>query len=320
MSQKKTAGSTIRPGYKSPSVFKQLGRNIKAHPYLYLLFLPVFVYYVIFHYWPMYGVIIAFKDFKPMKGIFGSEWVGLLQFKTFLSSTFLWRLIRNTLSINLGMLLVGFPIPILFALLLNEITCSWYKKFVQTASYMPHFISSVIVVGMVFTFVNGEGIVNDFLALFGVQRSSLLVEPKAFPAIFVTTSVWKSFGWGSILYLSNITSIDPGLYESARLDGANRGQRMWYITLPHLKNLILIQLIFSVGGLLSSSTDLILLLYNPAIYSTSDVIGTYVYRLGIEGGKFSQTAAIGLFATIINFILVFIANQLSNKISGTGLW
>ena len=214
----------------------------------------------------------------------------------------------------------GFAAPIIFALLLNEITCSWYKKFVQTASYMPHFISSVIVVGMVFTFVNGEGIVNDFLALFGVQRSSLLVEPKAFPAIFVTTSVWKSFGWGSILYLSNITSIDPGLYESARLDGANRGQRMWYITLPHLKNLILIQLIFSVGGLLSSSTDLILLLYNPAIYSTSDVIGTYVYRLGIEGGKFSQTTAINLFVTVINFALLFICNKITTKVADYGLW
>lgn len=271
----------------------------------------------------MYGVLIAFQDYHPgdkLCSLTQSHWVGLKHFINFVTDPYFSRLIGNTVWLNILCLVFGFAAPIIFALLLNEITCSWYKKFVQTASYMPHFISSVIVVGMVFTFVNGEGIVNDFLALFGVQRSSLLVEPKAFPAIFVTTSVWKSFGWGSILYLSNITSIDPGLYESARLDGANRGQRMWYITLPHLKNLILIQLIFSVGGLLSSSTDLILLLYNPAIYSTSDVIGTYVYRLGIEGGKFSQTTAINLFVTVINFALLFICNKITTKVADYGLW
>ncbi|MDD7413643.1 MAG: ABC transporter permease subunit [bacterium] len=281
------------------------------------------IHIFIFCYIPMYGVLIAFQDYHPgdkLCSITQSHWVGLKHFINFVTDPYFSRLVGNTVWLNILCLVFGFAAPIIFALLLNEITCSWYKKFVQTASYMPHFISSVIVVGMVFTFVNGEGIVNDFLALFGVQRSSLLVEPKAFPAIFVTTSVWKSFGWGSILYLSNITSIDPGLYESARLDGANRGQRMWYITLPHLKNLILIQLIFSVGGLLSSSTDLILLLYNPAIYSTSDVIGTYVYRLGIEGGKFSQTTAINLFVTVINFALLFICNKITTKVADYGLW
>ncbi len=311
--------SVARAGKKKRISRSDLIENIK----LYLLASPVLIHIFIFCYIPMYGVLIAFQDYHPgdkLCSLTQSHWVGLKHFINFVTDPYFNRLVGNTVWLNILCLVFGFAAPIIFALLLNEITCSWYKKFVQTASYMPHFISSVIVVGMVFTFVNGEGIVNDFLALFGVQRSSLLVEPKAFPAIFVTTSVWKSFGWGSILYLSNITSIDPGLYESARLDGANRGQRMWYITLPHLKNLILIQLIFSVGGLLSSSTDLILLLYNPAIYSTSDVIGTYVYRLGIEGGKFSQTTAINLFVTVINFALLFICNKITTKVADYGLW
>ena len=311
--------SVARAGKKKRISRSDLIENIK----LYLLASPVLIHIFIFCYIPMYGVLIAFQDYHPgdkLCSITQSHWVGLKHFINFVTDPYFSRLVGNTVWLNILCLVFGFAAPIIFALLLNEITCSWYKKFVQTASYMPHFISSVIVVGLVFTFVNGEGIVNDFLALFGVQRSSLLVEPKAFPAIFVTTSVWKSFGWGSILYLSNITSIDPGLYESARLDGANRGQRMWYITLPHLKNLILIQLIFSVGGLLSSSTDLILLLYNPAIYSTSDVIGTYVYRLGIEGGKFSQTTAINLFVTVINFALLFICNKITTKVADYGLW
>ena len=311
--------SVARAGKKKRISRSDLIENIK----LYLLASPVLIHIFIFCYIPMYGVLIAFQDYHPgdkLCSITQSHWVGLKHFINFVTDPYFSRLVGNTVWLNILCLVFGFAAPIIFALLLNEITCSWYKKFVQTASYMPHFISSVIVVGMVFTFVNGDGIVNDFLALFGVQRSSLLVEPKAFPAIFVTTSVWKSFGWGSILYLSNITSIDPGLYESARLDGANRGQRMWYITLPHLKNLILIQLIFSVGGLLSSSTDLILLLYNPAIYSTSDVIGTYVYRLGIEGGKFSQTTAINLFVTVINFALLFICNKITTKVADYGLW
>lgn len=311
--------SVARAGKKKRISQSDLIENIK----LYLLASPVLIHIFIFCYIPMYGVLIAFQDYHPgdkLCSLTQSHWVGLKHFINFVTDPYFSRLIGNTVWLNILCLVFGFAAPIIFALLLNEITCSWYKKFVQTASYMPHFISSVIVVGMVFTFVNGEGIVNDFLALFGVERSSLLVEPKAFPAIFVTTSVWKSFGWGSILYLSNITSIDPGLYESARLDGANRGQRMWYITLPHLKNLILIQLIFSVGGLLSSSTDLILLLYNPAIYSTSDVIGTYVYRLGIEGGKFSQTTAINLFVTVINFALLYICNKITTKVADYGLW
>ena len=311
--------SVARAGKKKRISRSDLIENIK----LYLLASPVLIHIFIFCYIPMYGVLIAFQDYHPgdkLCSLTQSHWVGLKHFINFVTDPYFSRLIGNTVWLNILCLVFGFAAPIIFALLLNEITCSWYKKVVQTASYMPHFISSVIVVGMVFTFVNGEGIVNDFLALFGVQRSSLLVEPKAFPAIFVTTSVWKSFGWGSILYLSNITSIDPGLYESARLDGANRGQRMWYITLPHLKNLILIQLIFSVGGLLSSSTDLILLLYNPAIYSTSDVIGTYVYRLGIEGGKFSQTTAINLFVTVINFALLFICNKITTRVADYGLW
>ena len=310
--------SVARAGKKRISQ-SDLIENIK----LYLLASPVLIHIFIFCYIPMYGVLIAFQDYHPgdkLCSLTQSHWVGLKHFINFVTDPYFSRLIGNTVWLNILCLVFGFAAPIIFALLLNEITCSWYKKFVQTASYMPHFISSVIVVGMVFTFVNGEGIVNDFLALFGVQRSSLLVEPKAFPAIFVTTSVWKSFGWGSILYLSTISSIDPGLYESAKIDGANRLQRCWYVTLPHLSNLIIIQLIFSIGGLLGSNTELILLLYVPATYSTADVIGTYVYRDGLMGGRFSYGTAVGIFTSVINFTLLYITNKISSKVADYGIW
>ena len=232
------------------------------------------------------------------------------------------RLVRNTIWLNVLYLMFGFVAPILFALLLNEIMNTRYKKFVQTASYMPHFISSVVIAGIVISFINGEGLINDLLAVFGVEPSNLLTKSAAFPAILTITNVWRSFGWESILYMSNLSGIDPGLYESAKLDGANRAQRMWHISLPALKNLIMIQLIFAAGGLLSSSTDLILLFYNPSTYETADVIGTYIYRVGLvqPGNSFSYTAAIGLFTNVINFALVFICNKISTKVADFGLW
>ncbi len=320
MSQKKTAGSTIRPGYKSPSVFKQLGRNIKAHPYLYLLFLPVFVYYVIFHYWPMYGVIIAFKDFKPMKGIFGSEWVGLLQFKTFLSSTFLWRLIRNTLSINLGMLIFAFPLPILFALLLNECKSVAFRKVVQTVTYMPHFVSTVVVCSLMLIFCRSNGILTRMLGTFGVRQTNLFSVPKYFQPLYILMNIWQELGWESIIFFAALTSIDASLYEAAKVDGAGRWQQMWHVTLPGIAPTIVILLILRIGNLMSLGWDRIFLLYNEMIFETADVISTYVYRTGLVKMQYSYSTAVGLMNSVINVILLLSANALSRRVSESSLW
>ena len=302
--------SVARAGKKKRISRSDLIENIK----LYLLASPVLVHIFIFCYIPMYGVLIAFQDYHPgdkLCSLTQSHWVGLKHFINFVTDPYFSRLIGNTVWLNILCLVFGFAAPIIFALLLNEITCSWYKKFVQTASYMPHFISSVIVVGMVFTFVNGEGIVNDFLALFGVQRSSLLVEPKAFPAIFVTTSVWKSFGWGSILYLSNITSIDPGLYESARLDGAREFRIFWTIAMPMVKPAWLTLIIYSFQGLWNAGASM---------YIYSEQYKSFNYAIGqITAGGIKRAGASAASQVIMMLvpITVFVISQ-SNIIETMG--
>ena len=272
----------------------------------------------------MYGILIAFQNYTPGAPILAFDgsvkWVGLKHFKSFVTSPMFPRLFYNTFHLSFLCLVFGFLCPILFALLVNELKDNFYKKFVQTTSYMPYFISSVVVAGMVLSFLNADGVLNQILAIFNVPPKAYNTLPKAFPIFYTVTCIWKSFGWGSILYLSTISSIDPGLYESAKIDGANRLQRCWYVTLPHLSNLIIIQLIFSIGGLLGSNTELILLLYVPATYSTADVIGTYVYRDGLMGGRFSYGTAVGIFTSMINFTLLFITNKISTKVADYGIW
>ena len=289
---------------------------------IYSLFLPVLILIFIFHYVPMYGVVIAFQDYMPGNPFIGryAEWVGLANFTRFMRSEFFFRLIRNTLVLSGLNLIFGFTTPIVFALLIDQITALRFKKFIQTASYMPYFISWVIVAGMAISFIDVNGLVTNFLTIFGVAPRNFRVVPTAFPVVYTITMVWKNFGFGSILYIATITSIDPGLYESAKLDGANRWKQVWHITLPGLKHVIIIHLILAIGGILHANTELILLLYTPATYVTADVIGTYMYRVGILGGQFSLTTAAGLFMSGIGFILAFSANRISNKVTGLGFW
>jgi putative aldouronate transport system permease protein len=270
----------------------------------------------------MYGIVIAFQDYIPGDGFIGKgvNWVGFKHFVNFVQGEYFWRLIKNTLILSGLNLLFGFTIPILFALLLNEIRAAKFKKVVQTASYMPYFISAVVVAGMVISFVNTDGVVTKLLILLGVDAKNYRMEPAAFPWIYTMTNIWKGFGFGSILYLSTISSIDPGLYESAKIDGANRWQQMWHITISGIQNIIAINLIMAIGGILGTNSDLILLLYTPATYDVADVIGTYSYRLGILGGQFSYIAAAGLFMSVIGFVLTYAANKASNKMTGFGLW
>ena len=289
-----------------------------------LIMLPPLVLIFVFCYMPLYGVVIAFQDYVPGASFLSfdgsTKWVGLKHFINFISSRTFPRLIRNTLVLNGLNLLFGFSLPIIFALILNEVRLAKYKKFVQTASYLPYFISNVIVAGMMLSFLDTNGVINVIRGMFGLSPKVYTVDPGAFPAIYTVTNVWKSFGWNSILYLSAISSIDAGLYEAAKIDGANRGQQMLYVTLPSIKSTIMFQLIFAVGGMLGSNTDLILLLYNPATYETADVIGTYVYRDGLLGGRYSYGTAAGLFVSVLNFILVYIANKVSNKVADYSLW
>jgi putative aldouronate transport system permease protein len=304
--------------------FKYSKGNIRESLELYSLIFVVLILIFIFCYWPMYGILIAFQDYYPGSPILafdGSiEWVGLKHFRNFFQGMYFTRLMKNTILLSIYKILFGFWVPIAFALLLNEIRLLRYKKFVQTASYLPHFISNVVVAGMVISFLQPDGLINNVIAMLGGKRVAYTMKPEAFPIIYVITSIWKSFGFDSILYLSAISAIDPYLYESSKLDGATRWQQVRYITIPSIMPTIAIMLIMDVGRLVSSNTDLILLLYNPATYKTADVIGTFVYRDGIQGGNFSFSTAIGLFASTINFGMVFIANKISNKLTNFGLW
>ncbi|GFI47406.1 putative multiple-sugar transport system permease YteP [Lachnospiraceae bacterium] len=302
---------------------KPVGRGvIVENLQIYAMMLPTLLLILVFCYIPMYGIVIAFQDYVPGASFFGEgvKWVGLKWFEKFITSHYFGRLIKNTLILSGLNLIFGFTAPILFALLLDQIRHTGFKKLVQTTSYMPYFISTVVVVGMVISFIDTNGLITNMLTFFGMERQNYRVSSTAFPWIYTFTNVWKSFGFSSILYCSIISAIDPGLYEAAKLDGANRWKQVWHITLPGLRSVIAINLIMAVGSVLSANSEMILLLYTPATYDVADVVGTYVYRLGILEAQYSYTTAAGLFVAIIGFIFTYIANRISNKLTGFGLW
>ncbi len=309
----------VRPPVKASAAKKRIDGEMLQY---YSLLIPVLALIFVFCYIPMYGIVIAFQDYLPGSPFIGEgvRWVGLKYFERFIGGEYFTRLIRNTLVLSGLNLAFGFSVPILFALLMDQIKTTWLKKTIQTASYMPYFISSVVVAGMVISFIDTDGLVMQLLSVFGVPKQNLRINSGAFPWIYTVTNVWKSFGFGSILYFSTISSIDPGQYEAARIDGANRWMQVWHITLPGLRNIIAINLIMAIGGILNANSELILLMYTPATYDVADVIGTYTYRMGIEGGQYSYTTAAGLFMSLIGFALTFAANKVSNRLTGYGLW
>ena len=289
--------------------------------YLYLMFFPVIVFYIIFHYLPMYGLIIAFKDFSAAKGIWDSPWVGFKHFQNFMSSIYFWRLIWNTIGINIYELVVGFPAPIILALIINEVRKEKFKKAVQTIVYLPNFISTVVVAGMIIAFLSpSSGIVNHFIKALGGQPIHFLAEPAWFQSIYVWSGVWQFCGWGSIIYLAALAGIDVQLYEAATVDGANSWQKLIHITLPGIIPTIVILLILRMGSIFSVGYEKIILLYNPQTYETADVISTYVYRRGILDADFSYSSAISLFNNVINFVMLVLVNKFSSKVSETSLW
>lgn len=310
---------TALPVPKKTRLYR-IGRDLRMNKYLYIMIIPVMAYYLIFEYGPMYGVIIAFKNFSPMKGVLGSDWVGLKYFQDFFTSMYAWRTIKNTFLISLYGLLFSFPAPIILALLLNEVKNKLFKRTVQTISYMPHFISLIVVCGLVVDFTQKNGLINDILHFFTGERILFLQKPEWYRTIHIASGVWQQVGWSSILYLAALAGIDMEQYEAANIDGANRWQQMLHITLPGITPTIVILFILNIGQMMNVGYEKVLLLYNPLTYSTADVISTYVYRAGLQSFNYGYSTAVGLFNSLINLTLIISANYLSRKVNDTSLW
>lgn len=299
----------------------KLGYALKRHWQLYLLISPVLIYFLVFHYLPMYGVQIAFKDFIGTRGIWGSPWVGWKHFERFFESYFFWRLLKNTIGISLYELAVGFPLPILLALMINEVRSNGFKRLVQTVTYAPHFLSTVVLVGMVVIFLSPTtGIVNQAIQAFGGQPIYFMTEPDWFKSIYVFSGVWQQMGWSSIIYLAALTGIDPHLHEAARVDGASRMRRIWHINLPGIRPTIMILLILNIGSVMGVGFEKVFLMQNSLNMEASDVISTYVYRSGILDSQYSFASAVGLFNSVVNFILLILVNRVARRMNQTSLW
>ncbi|TCS41102.1 ABC transporter permease [Reinekea marinisedimentorum] len=288
---------------------------------IYVLLAPAIIWFLIFLYKPMYGLQIAFKDYSVFLGITGSDWVGLEHFQTLFGSDQFLRAVRNTIQISAWSLLFGFPAPIILALMFNEILKETFKKTAQTIVYLPHFISSVIIAGIIITaFSPSAGVVNTFLSWIGIDPVYFLTKPEWFRPIFIGTGIWQEAGFQSIVFLASIAGVNPSLYESAVVDGASRWQMMWKITLPSILPTIIIMLIIRIGNIMEVSFEMIILLYQPATYETADVVNTFIYRQGIQGGQYDLAAAAGLFNAVVAFTLVMTANTISKRFSRTSLW
>ncbi len=302
--------------------FKNLLKNIWKHRVLYLMFLPCVVYYILFNYIPMTGIVLAFKKYSFMKGIWGSDWVGLQYFKTFFTSYDCVKLLRNTLTVGLMKCILEFPFAIIFALLLNELCNAKFKKISQTISYLPHFMSSVIIITMLQRILAPDnGVINQLISAFGGDGSTFfLMKTQYFYPILFLLDLWKNIGWDSIIYLAAISGVDPSLYEAAEIDGCNKLKRVWHITLPSIKGTIGVLFILGIGGLLSSGFDQIYLLRTPGNMELADTLDTYVVRVGLANGQFGYATAIGLIQGIVGLILVLGSNKLSKKVTEVGIW
>lgn len=284
-----------------------------------LLVLPL-VFLAIFRYLPMAGNVIAFRRFRPGSSIFGDEWVGLRYVELFINDAKFWEVFQNTLILGGLSLLIVFPLPIVLALLLNEVRRRWFKRLVQTVSYLPHFMSIVIVAGMIFQIFSLQGTVNQVVEALGGDAVNFMQRADWFRVIYISSEAWQTVGWGTILYLAALTTIDHNLYEAARIDGANRWKQTWHITLPGIRPTMVTLLILNIGTFMAVGFEKVLLLYNPLTYPTADVISTYLYRVGILSSNFSYATAIGLFESLIGLTLILSANAISRRLVGTSLW
>ena len=298
----------------------RLIKDFKYNRLLYLMVAPMVIYLLIFNYYPMYGAVIAFKTYIPTKGILGSPWVGIKYFKDFFSSFYFWRLLKNTFLISFWSLIFGFSAPIILALMLNEIRNKTFKRVNQTISYLPYFVSMVVICGLVRDFTSEDGAIGLFAKWLGAPTGNLLSKPSYFYAIYVGSGIWQTIGWGSIIYLAAISNIDMQLYDAAYMDGAGRFRQILHVTIPSIMPTITILLILNVGNIMNVGFEKIILLYNPGIYSTADVISSFTYRKGLLENNYSYATAVGLFNSAINFILLITANSISRRVSETSLW
>ena len=305
---------------RKTGITRKIADDYKKNKAYYLMFLPVFAFFILFRYLPMLGITVAFQDYQPRGGIWNSPWVGFKHFEDFLTGYYFWRVFRNTILINLYSLIFVFPSSIILALVINEVRNRHFKRVAQTVSYLPHFISTIVFCGMIVEFVSQDGVVNYFLSLFGFLPQNLLTRPELFRTIYIISDIWKSAGWGSILYLAALSGIDTQLYESASIDGASRLRQLFSITLPGIAPTIVIMLIIKIGSMMTTDFERIILLYNELTYETADVISSFVYRKGILERNYSFSAAVDFFNSAINFSLVIFSNWISRKVNDTSLW
>ena len=307
---------------RKKSYLHRLALNIIHHKWAYLMLIPVVAYYILFHYGPLYGVQIAFKDFSPGKGITGSKWVGFKHFISFFQGVYFTRTIRNTLLINIYGLIWGFPAPLILALLLDEVHHLKFKKLVQTVTYLPHFISTVVICGILSNFCQTNGLFNNLATAMipGYTKVALLSRPELFRTLYIGSNIWQSIGWNSIIFIAALAGVDAELYDAIAVDGGNRWHRVRHVSIPCILPTVVIMLIMRIGNMMSVGSEKIILMYNESTYEVADVISTYVYRRGLLEFAYSFSAAVGLFNNIINFILVNIANSVSKKVTETSLW
>jgi putative aldouronate transport system permease protein len=306
--------------YKRPPLLKALKRDMQLHFWKYVLILPILVYLALFCYKPMYGLIIAFKNYKPARGIWGSKWVGFTWFETFFKDPYFFRLLRNTFRLSAYSILFGFPAPIILALLLNEVSNNKFKRTVQTITYMPYFISLVVACSIIKIYCQADGLFSQIGQFFGAPAQNLLIDPNKFTPIYVISGIWQNIGWNSIIYLAALSGIDQEQYEAARIDGANRFQQVLHVTIPGILPTIMILFIMRMGSILNVGYEKILLLYTDATFETADVFSTYTYRMGLQSQKYSLSTAVGLFNTMVNIVFLLFTNWLSNKTTESSLF
>lgn len=312
--------SQISAEAKKQKRFSAIKKDLYYNYEIYLMLLPVIVFYLIFHYAPMYGILMGFQDYQPMLGVSGSRWVGFKYFTDFFQSANFYRLMKNTVTISVANLIFGFPAPIILALMINEVRKKWFARTIQTITYIPHFISLVVVCALIRDFTSDSGIINTFCQIFGYDGRTMLTKPRLFLPIYVISAIWQEIGWNSIIYLAALSGVDKQLYEAAEIDGAGKWRQLINITLPSIMPTIIILFIMRMGTLISIGYEKVILLYNPGIYDTADVISSYVYRLGFENANYSASTAIGLFNSVINIVLILATNKLSRKFGETSLF
>ncbi len=311
---------TKNPIGENKSYFGQVAQELKRNRSMYLLIIPVLVYYFLFCYVPMYGIIMAFQNYKPELGILHSQFVGLRHFKDFFMGGYFWRLIGNTLTISFTSLVFGFPMPIILALMLNEMQTKWLKRGIQTVTYMPHFISVVVIVGILKEFTAADGLIGQMYTHLTGNDVAMLSNPDCFVPIYVLSNIWEGAGWDSIIYLAALAGIDTQLYEACKIDGGGRVRQLFTVTLPGILPTIIVLLILRLGGILNVGYEKIILMYSPTTYKTADVISTYVYRKGLQEVNWSYGTAVGLFNSGVNIIFLIATNYISRRTSETSLW